>query len=75
MKHIMSFSLALLTIIGQSQMAFSQQRISKGVWTYKNEKPESVTFDYGTALTAKEIDQLSSHTSLTQIELSQWTPH
>ena len=48
-------------------MAFSQQPISKGEWTFKNEKPESVTFVYGTALTAKEIDQLSRCTSLTRV--------
>ena len=44
-----------------------QRPISQGEWTYKNGKPESVTFVYGTALTAKEIDQLSSYTSLTRI--------
>ena len=50
-----------------AQMAFSQQPISKGQWTYKNGKPESVTFDYGTELTAKEVDRLSNCTSLTRI--------
>ncbi len=67
MRCIPTVFLATLTIVGQSQMAFSQQPISKGEWTFKNGKPESVTFVYGTALTAKEIDQLSSCTSLTRI--------
>ena len=67
MRCLPAVVLATLTIFGQSQMAFSQQPISKGEWTFKNEKPESVTFDYGTELTAKEVDRLSSCTSLTQI--------
>ncbi len=67
MRCIPAVILVTLTIVGQSQMAFSQQPISKGEWTFKNEKPESVTFVYGTALTAKEIDQLSRCTSLTRV--------
>ena len=67
MRCIPAVFLATLTIVGQSQMAFSQQPISKGDWSYKDGKPESVTFVYGTALTVKEIDQLSSYTSLTRI--------
>ena len=67
MRCIPAILLASLTIVSQSQMAFSQQPISKGEWTFKNGKPESVTFVYGTALTVKEIDQLSSHTSLTRV--------
>ena len=67
MRRLPTVFLASLVIFGQSQMAFSQQPISKGEWTYKNGKPESVTFDYGTALTAKDIDRLSSCTSLTRI--------
>ena len=67
MKYIPVIFLATLTIVGQSQMAFSQQPISKGEWTFKNEKPVSVTFDYGTELTVKEVDRLSSCTSLTRI--------
>ena len=58
---------AKIKLANQSQMAFSQQPISKGEWTYNNGKPESVTFVYGTALTAKEIDQLSKCMSLTQV--------
>lgn len=58
---------AKIKLANQSPTAFSQQPISKGEWTYKNGKPESVTFVYGTALTAKEIDQLSTCKSVTQV--------
>ncbi len=47
--------------------AFSQQPIAKGTWSYRNGKPESVTFDYGTELTAEDIDRLSKLTSITRI--------
>ena len=67
MRRILVVLLASLTIVGQSQMAFSQQPISKGEWTYKNGKPESATFDYGTELTAEEIDRLSRCTSIARI--------
>ena len=62
-----TLKVAKIKLANQSQTAFSQQPISKGEWTYKNEKPESVTFDYGTELTAKEVDRLSNCTSLTQV--------
>ena len=67
MRYIPTVFLATLAILVQSQIAFSQHPISKGVWTFKNDKPESVTFDYGTELTAKEVDRLSSCTSLSRI--------
>jgi uncharacterized protein (TIGR03067 family) len=67
MRCIPAIFLVSLTIVGQSHMAFSQQPISKGEWTYKNERPESVTFDYGTELTVKDVDQLSRCTSLTRV--------
>ena len=67
MRYIPTVFLATLAILVQPQMAFSQHPISKGVWTFKNDKPESVTFDYGTELTAKEVDRLSSCTSLSRI--------
>ncbi len=67
MRYIPAILLASLTIVGRSQMAFSQQPISQGEWAYKKGRPESVTFVYGTALTAKEIDQLSRCTSLTRV--------
>ena len=67
MRCIPAILLATLTFVGQSQMAFSQQPMSKGTWSYKDGKPEGVTFDYGTELTAKEVDRLSSCTSLTRI--------
>ncbi len=67
MRIIPAFFLATVIITDQSQMAFSQQPISKGAWTFKNDKPDSVTFDYGTELTVKDIDQISSQTSLTRM--------
>lgn len=67
MRHLPTVVLATLMIIGQSPHALSQQPISKGAWTFKNDKPDSVTFDYGTELTAEDVDRLSSCTSLTQI--------
>ena len=67
MRRIPAILLVSLTIVGHSQMAFSQQPISKGDWTYKNGKPESVTFEWGTELAAKEVDRLSNCTSLTRI--------
>ena len=50
-------------------VALSQQPLSKGTWSYKNGKPESVTFDYGTELTAKDIDRLSGIGSITRISM------
>jgi uncharacterized protein (TIGR03067 family) len=47
--------------------ASSRQPIAKGSWSYRNGKPESVTFGYGTELTAKDIDRLSEVASLTRI--------
>ena len=67
MKYVAVILMVSLTIEGQSQMAFSQQPISKGNWTYKNEKPESVTFDYGTELTTEDIDRLSGCASIVRI--------
>lgn len=67
MRIIPAVLLASFTIAGLSQMALSQQPISMGEWTFANENPESVTFVYGAAVTVKEIDQLSRHTSLTRI--------
>ena len=67
MRYVPAILLVSLTIVGQSQMAFSQQPISKGEWTYKKGKPESVTFVYGTALTAEDIDRLSRCTSIARI--------
>ena len=67
MRLILAVVPALLAIVGQSQMAFSKQPLSKGKWTYKSGKPQSVTFDYGTELTIKDIDQLSRFTTITRI--------
>ncbi len=67
MNRFLPVLLASLTIVGQSQIVFSKEPLSKGKWTYKNGKPQSVTFDYGTELTAKDIDQLSRRTTITRI--------
>ena len=61
--------LAALTIVGLSQMALSQQPMAKGVWTSKGGKPDGVTFDYGTNLTAKDVTRLSTFGSLSQIRM------
>ena len=67
MSRFLPVLLASLTIFGQSQIALSKQPLSKGTWTYKNGKPRSVTFDYGTELTAQDIDHLSRCTTITRI--------
>lgn len=56
-------------VVGLSQMAFSQEPISKGTWAYKNGKPESVTIDYGTELTAEDIERLSTADTLSRISM------
>jgi uncharacterized protein (TIGR03067 family) len=60
---------ATLAVVDQTQIAFSQQPMSKGSWSYKNQKPESVTFDYGSELTAEDIDQLSGFDSIARISM------
>ena len=67
MRCIPAVVFALLVIVARSQIAFSQQPMSHGEWTYKDGKPVSVTFVYGTVLTVREIDQLSGFTSLNRI--------
>lgn len=57
----------MLAIVGQSQLALSEQPMSKGSWTYKNGKPVTVSFDYGTELTAEDISSLSTAGSIAQI--------
>lgn len=47
----------------------SQPPIAKGHWSYRDGKPESVTFDYGTVLTAPEIDRLSGTRSIVRISM------
>ena len=64
---MLTFLATSFLLLSDSLHAQQPDPISKGVWTYKNELPESVTFIYGTALTAKEIDQLSRCTSLSRI--------
>lgn len=67
MRPILPGFLVSLTIVSRSQTAFSEQPISKGEWTYKNGEAESVMFDYGTELSADDIDRLSSCTSISEI--------
>ncbi len=52
-----------------AKKALSQRPLSKGTWSYKNGKPESVTFDYGTELTAEDIDRLSGFGSIARINM------
>ena len=51
---------ALLVGAPQAAVAFSQKPMAEGTWSYRNGKPEGVIFDYGTELTAKDIDRLSA---------------
>jgi hypothetical protein len=46
---------------------FAQQPIAKGLWTNKDGKPYSVNFQYGTNLTARDIESLAACESLTEI--------
>jgi hypothetical protein len=69
MKRIIRIFLASLLMVGPSQVAFSQQPISKGHWSYNNGMPESVAFDYGTELTTQDIDQLSRSVSIARITM------
>lgn len=49
--------------------AFPHRSIAKGTWSYVNGKPYSVTFDYGTELTAEDIDRLSRLASIVRISM------
>jgi uncharacterized protein (TIGR03067 family) len=49
--------------------AFSPQPVAKGTWSYKDGKPDSVTFAYGTELTAGDIDRLSGLASIVRISM------
>jgi hypothetical protein len=69
MRLTLAIVLASLAIVGQSQIAYSQQVISKGGWSYKNGSPVSVAFGYGTKLTSEDIDRLSGFKSLVNIEM------
>lgn len=69
MRGIRAIFVASLMLFAQTQMACSQQPISKGAWSYQNGIPESVEFDYGTELTAEEIDQLSAFDSIARISM------
>ena len=53
-----------------TKTAFSQLLISKGYWSYKNGKPESVTFDYGGELTVRDNDRPTAAGSIARITLA-----
>ncbi len=44
-----------------------EKPMSKGSWTCKNGKPETVNFEYGTELTGEDIARLSGFDSIAQI--------
>lgn len=67
MRFIPAMLLATFAMVSQAQFSFSQAPMSKGHWSYKNAKPEIVSFDYGTKLDAGDIDRLSGIDSLVQI--------
>jgi len=56
-------------ILPSPASALLRHPIAKGHWTYRNGKPETVTFDYGTKLTAQELDRLSQVESITRISM------
>lgn len=67
MRLIPAVCLATLPI-WQSLTVASQQPMSKGSWAYRDGQPESVTFDYGTELSAEDMDRLSAFDSIAQIQ-------
>lgn len=69
MKYHSAILLPFYLFVFVSQIVFSQQPNSKGHWSYENGQPISVTFDYGTNLTAPEIEQLSTLSSITAIRM------
>ena len=69
MSCIPAILLASLAIIGQSQVAFSQESVSKKAGSQKSGRLKSVTFDYGTELTAKDIDRLSGCKDIARIAM------
>lgn len=69
MRPMLAVLLIANAAVCQSQVALSQHPIAKGAWTYEDGMPESVTFEYGTELSAEDIDRISGCTSLTRIEM------
>ncbi len=60
-------TIAALTSAALTLAVFGQQPIAKGLWTHKDGKPNSVNFEYGTNLTARDIESLAACESLTEI--------
>lgn len=69
MRFMTAVLFALLTNIILPSICLAQQPMSKGSWVYRDAVPVVVVFDYGTELTAKEIEQISAITSLTEIRM------
>lgn len=67
MRFIPVILVTTLAVSGPLQTASAQQPMPKGSWTYKNGKPQTVNFDYGTELTAEDIARLSAFESIAQI--------
>jgi hypothetical protein len=67
MRFIPVILVTTLAVSGSLQTASAQQPMPKGSWTYKDGKPETVNFDYGTELTAEDIARLSTFVSIAQV--------
>ena len=72
MKHISTRQIlpvcwAILSLVCPSQVVFSQQSMATGGWSYKNGRPDTVNFDYGTELTTGDIRQISAFDSITKL--------
>jgi hypothetical protein len=60
-------TIAALASAALTHTVFGQQPIAKGLWDHKDGKPCSVNFEYGTNLTARDIESLAACESLTEI--------
>lgn len=60
-------TIAALASAALTHTVFGQQPIAKGLWDYKDGKPYSVNFEYGTNLTARDIESLAGCESLKEI--------
>jgi len=60
-------TITVLIYAASTLTVFAQQPIAKGLWTIKDGKPHSVNFQYGTNLTARDIESLAACESLTEI--------
>lgn len=67
MKMKTAILLAWLIVVALPATATAQQPVAKGHWSFDGGAPTGVDFDYGTLLTAADIEQLSGWVSLTRI--------